>query len=142
MPQAGSRAPRPGPAHRKRPALTPRPRPAFMTVPDPDSAEITPEDTAAWLAKAPADFQLVDCREPDEWALCRIDGATLVPLSQFAELAPSHLTPDRPVVVYCHHGMRSLRATHWLRSKGYEAWSLAGGIDAWSDLIDPAVPRY
>jgi adenylyltransferase/sulfurtransferase len=110
--------------------------------PDPDTAEVTPEETAAWLATAPDDFQLVDCREPDEWALCRIEGATLIPLSRFAELAPSHLATDRPIVVYCHHGMRSLRATHWLRHKGFQAWSLAGGIDAWSDVVDPLVPRY
>lgn len=111
-------------------------------MPDPDTAEISPEETAAWLAEAPADFQLVDCRENDEWTLCRIDGATLIPLSRFAELAPSRLATDRPIVVYCHHGMRSLRATHWLRAKGHHAWSLAGGIEAWSDLIDPSVPRY
>jgi len=111
-------------------------------MPHPDTAEISPEETAAWLTEAPSEFQLIDCREADEWAFCRIEGATLVPLSRFAELAVSHISPDRPVVVYCHHGMRSLRATHWLRQKGHRAWSLAGGIDAWSDLIDPSVPRY
>jgi rhodanese-related sulfurtransferase len=110
--------------------------------PDPTTAEISPEATAAWLAEAPAAFQLIDCREPDEWALCRIEGATLIPLSQFAERALPALSPDRPVVVYCHHGMRSLRATQWLRHKGVNAWSLAGGIDAWSEVIDEDVPRY
>lgn len=111
-------------------------------LPDPASAEITPAATATWLARDPAAFQLIDCREPDEWALCRLPHATLVPLSQFAEAAPSLITSDRPVVVYCHHGLRSLRATHWLRQKGYSAWSLAGGIDAWSTEIDESIPRY
>lgn len=111
-------------------------------MPHPDTAEITLEETADWLAEAPSELQLIDCREADEWSLCRIEGAILVPLSQFAELVPSRLSPDRPTVVYCHHGMRSLRATHWLRQKGYRAWSLAGGIDAWSDQIDSSVPRY
>ena len=111
-------------------------------MPSPDTAEISPEDTAEWLAKAPSEFQLIDCRESDEWAFCRIEGATLIPLSRFAELAPTRVSPGLPAVIYCHHGMRSLRATHWLRSKGYRAWSMAGGIDSWSDLVDPSVPRY
>lgn len=111
-------------------------------LPDPATAEISPADTAAWLAEAPEAFQLVDCREQDEWNHCRIEGARLIPLSQFAELAPAQLSPERPIVVYCHHGMRSLRATEWLRHKGFQAWSLAGGINAWSEEIDPGVPRY
>lgn len=113
-----------------------------MPAPDPASTETTPAETRQWLTEAPGDFTLVDCREADEWEVCRIDGARLIPLSRFAELASQQLTPDTPVVVYCHHGMRSLRATHWLRQKGFQAWSLAGGIDAWSIEIDPAVPRY
>jgi len=111
-------------------------------LPDPATAEISPADTAAWLTEAPEAFQLVDCREQDEWNHCRIEGARLIPLSQFAELAPAQLSPERPIVVYCHHGMRSLRATEWLRHKGFQAWSLAGGINAWSEEIDPGVPRY
>lgn len=111
-------------------------------LPDASTAEISPLAAAAWLEEAPEEFQLVDCREPDEWNLCRIEGATLIPLSQFGETAVASLSADSPVVVYCHHGMRSLRATLWLRQKGYQAWSLAGGIDAWSEEIDPEVARY
>lgn len=111
-------------------------------LPDPATDEISPADTVAWLAKAPAAFQLVDCRETDEWNYCRIAGATLIPLSAFGTLASARLSPDLPLVVYCHHGMRSLRATHWLRQKGFQAWSMTGGIEAWSESIDPEVPRY
>ena len=50
---------------------------------------------------------------------------------------------DRPLVVYCHHGIRSLHAALALRSRGYtQARSLRGGIDRWSAEIDPAMPRY
>ena len=50
---------------------------------------------------------------------------------------------DRPLVAYCHHGIRSLRAVHFLREHDFpEALSLQGGIDAWSRAIDPSVPRY
>ena len=89
-------------------------------------------------------MRLIDCREDDEFVLCRIEGATLVPLQQI----PSRLHEVEgdgglPIVVYCHHGMRSLNATQFLRSKGVTAsFSLRGGIDAWSLDIDPLVPRY
>ena len=94
-------------------------------------------------------LRLIDCREEDEFAFNRIDGAELIPLSRFAELAPAKLldgggdAKQTPLVIYCHHGMRSLQATHFLRQRGLEkVWSLASGIDAWSQQIDPAVPRY
>lgn len=86
---------------------------------------------------------LVDCREDDEWRFNRLPHARLVPLSRFAELAAPLAAAGTPVIVYCHHGMRSLRAASWLRARGLDrAWSMSGGIDAWSDHIDPAVPKY
>ena len=48
----------------------------------------------------------------------------------------------KPLIVYCHHGVRSLYATQFLKYHGYDALSLAGGIDLWSLEIDPTVPRY
>jgi len=89
--------------------------------------------------------RLIDCREPDEWEICRLSSATLVPLSQFAEKAPLVLGPDtaRHIVVYCHHGVRSMRATQWLRHQGYEnTQSLRGGIDLWADLMDETMRKY
>ena len=110
---------------------------------NPLSTELGPEELVA-LREAGAPLRLIDCREEDEWYLCRIEGAKLIPLSQFAELAPARL-PDKAehLVVYCHHGVRSLRATLWLRQQGYaQTQSLRGGIDLWSELVDPTVPRY
>jgi rhodanese-related sulfurtransferase len=84
---------------------------------------------------------LLDCREPHEYQAARIDGATLIPMRQVAQNL-EQIPKDRPVIVYCHHGMRSLDVTFFLRSKGVAAKSLAGGIDRWSMEIDSSVPRY
>lgn len=103
------------------------------------------EVTAAELQPILDEVRLIDCREEDEYAFCRIEGADLVPLSRFAEMAKAIVADDdeRPIVVYCHHGMRSMNATQFLRQRGLEkVWSLAGGIDHWSAEIDPQVPRY
>ncbi len=88
--------------------------------------------------------RLIDCREDDEWHICRIEGAQLVPLSNFAENVQAKLSNrDQHLVVYCHHGVRSMRATLFLRQQGFhQTQSMRGGIDLWSELIDPAVPRY
>ena len=89
--------------------------------------------------------RLIDCREPDEWVICHIDGAQLVPLSTFVENAPGKLGPDKDqwLVVYCHHGVRSLRATQWLRQQGYaQTQSLRGGIDLWAECVEPEMRRY
>jgi rhodanese-related sulfurtransferase len=96
------------------------------------------------LRDAGARFLLIDCREEDEYQIARIDGATLLPMSQLAgridELAPHR---QEQIVVHCHHGGRSLRVARWLRGQGFShAQSMAGGIDQWSSEIDPAVPRY
>ncbi len=108
-----------------------------------DGLEVEPADVADWLS-VPGSIRLLDCREEDEHAFCRIDGSVLVPLSRFAEAVADAL-PEAPVpvVVYCHHGMRSARAAGYLRDKGHAAvFSLRGGIDAWSREIDPSVPTY
>ncbi|MGI9519132.1 MAG: rhodanese-like domain-containing protein [Pirellulaceae bacterium] len=95
------------------------------------------------LMDADDEFLLVDCREPHEYQWCHLDGSQLVPLGQIPEQAGSLGQPDRRIVIYCHHGIRSLRVAHWLRQQGFvQAQSMAGGIDEWSCEIDPAVPRY
>ena len=107
--------------------------------------EITPAEVAAWVALPPEQRpRLIDCREADELAICQIAGNEWFPLGSFSE-AGSRLTADAAcgAVVYCHHGVRSLRAMHFLRSLGVEnAFSMKGGIEAWAELIDPEMPRY
>jgi len=110
-------------------------------LPDPEGGmELTPLQVSALLpAIQRGEIALIDCREDDEWRFNRIAGARLVPLSRFGESA----LPEKPAIVYCHHGMRSLRGTGYWRSRGLdEVWSMSGGIDRWSAEIDPSVPVY
>jgi adenylyltransferase/sulfurtransferase len=93
---------------------------------------------------AGGDLVLLDCREPLEFQAARIDQAQFLPMSEItarlAELAPH---ADRRIVVFCHHGGRSLRVAHWLRGQGFsKAQSMTGGIDRWACEIDASVPRY
>lgn len=85
---------------------------------------------------------LVDVREPHEHALCRIEGAVLIPMGTIpANL--QRLDTDEDVICFCHHGMRSLDVANWLRAQGVKsAKSMAGGIDRWSLEVDSTVPRY
>lgn len=102
--------------------------------------EMTVQELHRWREQG-RDFVLLDVRNPPEWSLCRIDGATLIPLPElprrFGEIDSNAL-----VVAHCHHGMRSAQAVHFLRAQGYRAINLAGGIDAWSVAVDAGVPRY
>jgi rhodanese-related sulfurtransferase len=110
--------------------------------------EVTPRQTREALARTDDDRPfLLDCRRTDEWALCRIEGAVLVPMDQVArrldEIEDAAGSKDRPIIVYCHHGRRSLTVTSQLRAVGFtDVKSMAGGIDLWSMDIDAAVPRY
>ena len=90
------------------------------------------------------DMMLIDCRRPDEFAICQISGAQLIPMRQISERTDELAGfKTKPVIVYCHHGIRSLRVVNWLRDNGFElAQSMSGGIDAWSQEIDPTVARY
>ena len=88
---------------------------------------------------------LVDVREPYEYATAKIEGSELVPMRSIpASLQALEAQADEGLlVVYCHHGIRSLQVTNWLREQGVEACqSMAGGIDAWSCDVDVGVPRY
>lgn len=91
------------------------------------------------------EFVLIDCRELDEWNHVRIEGARLVPMSELTERVKDLAElREKRLVVYCHHGVRSLRVAHWLRREAgfLSAQSMAGGIDAWSQTIDQTLPRY
>jgi adenylyltransferase/sulfurtransferase len=102
--------------------------------------EITPTELQQLLAgeNPPA---LIDVREEGEAAICSIDGSTLIPMNTLPQHLPE-LPRDRPVVLYCHGGMRSMMAGQWLSQQGFEALSLAGGIDRWAIEIEPEMARY
>jgi rhodanese-related sulfurtransferase len=106
--------------------------------------EIQPDELVS-LQESGAQLRLIDCRELDEWYICKLPGAELIPLSSFAEDAPQKLGSDKDqhLVIYCHHGMRSMRAAQWLRQQGYgRTQSLHGGVDLWAEVIDPEMRRY
>ena len=104
-----------------------------------------PEVTAAGLAREleeNSELALIDVREPLEWEICHIDGATLISLGQLPGRL-NELDGHREIVTYCHTGVRSMQALEILRAAGFSrVRSLAGGIDAWSTDVDPLVPRY
>jgi len=106
--------------------------------------ELTPAEVEE-RRKAGESLCLIDVREDAEWAICRIAGANLVPMQtvpdRLKELAAQ--AESTPLIIYCHHGVRSLHVVNWLRRNGVEnCQSMAGGIDLWSIEIDTAVPRY
>jgi rhodanese-related sulfurtransferase len=103
--------------------------------------EISPTDAAALLRDKKA--RLIDVREPWEVSTANIEGSLSIPMGDLPARAHQELDPDDHLVVFCHHGVRSLNVTAWLRNQGFEqTQSLRGGIDAWSEEIDPRVARY
>jgi adenylyltransferase/sulfurtransferase len=87
-------------------------------------------------------FRLIDVREPFEWDICRIPGATLIPLGQLASRM-SELDSADEIVLQCKSGGRSARALKLLREAGFaKLTNLDGGITAWAEEIDPSVPKY
>jgi rhodanese-related sulfurtransferase len=106
--------------------------------------EVDPQDVKKRL-DAGEKLHLIDVREPHEFALAKIEGAALIPMRTVpGELQELDARADEgPLIVFCHHGVRSLNVVHWLREQGVEACqSMAGGIDAWSRMVDASVPRY
>jgi rhodanese-related sulfurtransferase len=109
-----------------------------------DSFEVTPKQ-AYELLSAESKAVLIDVREPQEFALSRIDNSFLIPMQTVpAELQKLEaLADEKDLLILCHHGVRSLQVTAWLRARGLEnCYSIAGGIDRWSREIDSSVPTY
>jgi rhodanese-related sulfurtransferase len=103
--------------------------------------EVSVEEAQRLLA-GPNPPLLIDVREMDEYAVCRIEGSRLIPMNA-VPMRLAEIPQDVPVLVQCHHGGRSMKVTQFLRAKGYAHVSnVKGGIDAWSIKIDPKVPRY
>ncbi|MFZ0941815.1 MAG: rhodanese-like domain-containing protein [Candidatus Sulfotelmatobacter sp.] len=104
--------------------------------------EITPEEVKMMLDRG-EQCMLLDVREPWEFGAARIDGATLIPMGDIPARAYQELDPEVHIVVICHHGVRSMSVTAWLRQQGFEeAQSMRGGIDAWSRRVDAKVSLY
>ena len=88
-------------------------------------------------------FELVDVREPWEYEVAHLAGGKHIPMGDIPARFNQELDPENHIVVVCHHGVRSMSVTAWLRQQGFEkVQSLRGGIDRWSREIDPSVPLY
>jgi rhodanese-related sulfurtransferase len=106
------------------------------------SDEITADELDQLLKSNGDQVALLDVRQPEEHEYCRISGSLLIPLNELPWRA-SELNPEDHLVIYCHHGVRSLMAVHFLKRLGFEkVKSLRGGIDAWATEIEPSLPRY
>jgi sulfur-carrier protein adenylyltransferase/sulfurtransferase len=104
--------------------------------------EITAEALHGELEAGKKGLLLIDVREPHEWEIAHIDGATLVPLGQLPERL-AELDGHADIVTYCHRGARSMKALGILKGAGFNrVRSLAGGIDAWADRVEVGMARY
>ena len=107
-----------------------------------DELEITPADVKARLDRGEK-LVLIDVREPWEFETASLAGTKLIPMGDVPSRAHQELDPEDHIVVICHHGVRSMNVTAWLRQQGFEkAQSMRGGIDAWSRRVDGKVPMY
>ena len=89
------------------------------------------------------DIQLIDVRQPEEWAFAKIEGAKLIPLGEIMNRR-DEIDETRETVIHCKAGMRSARAVQALQQSGFKGdlKNLKGGITAWSNEVDPKVPKY
>ena len=89
------------------------------------------------------DIQIIDVREPKEYAVARIPNAVHIPLGEVLNRM-GEIDPSRETVVHCKMGGRSARAIEALQRAGFQGrlTNLKGGITAWSNDVDPSVPKY
>ncbi|WP_017328387.1 molybdopterin-synthase adenylyltransferase MoeB [Synechococcus sp. PCC 7336] len=126
----------------------------FCGIPQAAAAEedtsnsIVEIDVAALKARIDSqkDFVLVDVRNPNEYDICNIEGATLIPLSDIESgdgvERVRELTNGSELIVHCKSGMRSAKALRKLQEAGISGKNLKGGILAWGDAYDPTIPKY
>ena len=86
---------------------------------------------------------LLDVRERPEYDLCHLEGAVLIPVGMIPNNR-KRIPTDRPVVIYCHHGIRSANVAQYLYAQGgpTNLYNLDGGINAWARDIEPEMAVY
>jgi len=119
--------------------------PAFCGTGRGQDAEPVEEIGAAELKRrldAGEPLEIIDVREPHEWAICRIEGARLLPLGALASRI-HELDSARTYVLQCRSGVRSATALGLLRQAGFRhLLNLRGGVLAWAHEVDPTMPTY
>ncbi len=89
------------------------------------------------------DFQLIDVRQPDEYAFAKIEGAKLIPLGEIMKRM-SEIDETKETIIHCKMGGRSAKAIEAMQKTGFKGdlKNLKGGITAWSNEVDSSVPKY
>jgi len=104
--------------------------------------ELTPQELKEFIENSEIEPLLLDVREPGEYNICHIVGSRLLPMGRVAE-SIDDLPQQQPIVVICHHGMRSYSIAHYLEQQGFEpVFNLRGGLDAWARTVDLDMPTY
>ncbi len=109
-----------------------------------DSFEISPQEALNQMAQE-GKAVLIDVREPEEFALAKIQNSCLIPMRDVPSAIQKldEMAEESTLLVLCHHGVRSLQVVAWLREKGIDrCYSITGGIDRWSREIDATIPTY
>ena len=102
--------------------------------------QLSPQQAVALRDKASVQF--LDVREPWEHELCHIAGDLHIPMGEIPQRL-AEIPHYRPLIVVCHHGMRSYQVAQFLLAHGFiDVSNLDGGIDAWALSVEPAVARY
>ncbi|XXQ67673.1 rhodanese-like domain-containing protein [Neisseriaceae bacterium B1] len=102
---------------------------------------LTPQQTVEFLQQHP-NAVLLDVREEGEVQICAISGSLHIPMNLIA-IRQTELPDDAPIVVYCHHGIRSLNVARYLEHVGFDdLYNLTGGIDLWAQQIDKQMASY
>lgn len=104
---------------------------------------ISVQELSAWLNDTAAEQPLLlDVREPNEFAICHLDQAELMPM----RTVPEHMSDfnqDAPIVCICHLGGRSAQVATFLEQHGFtNVINLTGGMHAWATSIDPSMATY
>jgi len=103
---------------------------------------ITVSQLKLWLDDGETKPVILDVREPWEVGVCKLDGATFIPMRQIPGRL-SELDRDKDLVVLCHHGVRSQQVAYFLEQQGFEKiFNVRGGIAAWANEVDPNMPKY
>ena len=103
---------------------------------------IPPTELKQWQDEGRA-FHLLDVRTDEERAICTLPAAIHIPMNLIPLRQNELPDDDLPIVVYCHHGIRSLHTAMYLEDAGFEnLYNLQGGIDAWAEQIDAKMMRY
>ena len=102
---------------------------------------LNPEE-AKYILDKDKNVRLIDVREEWENNKAKIKNSELMPLSSFVQMSQD-LNKEQKIMVYCHHGIRSLQVCNYLEELGFNNLiNLEGGIDAWSKKIDGSIPVY